>query len=160
MSKNSGKRDGDELNQLAAAVDEVVSKAARTVDLGRRGFVLSVLVFVLIVGQLLPWVGPRTGWQVLFGQGGPIPQLFATTSMVFGVLASVLALTARRWWLTWVCAMGGWFASVDGLLAVWSQQSSTANNAPGTGPGAGLVIALVAMIVLAGTWMRTAWSRG
>jgi hypothetical protein len=107
----------------------------------------------------LPWVGPHSGWQVLVGQGGPIPQLFAATSTLFGVVASVLALSARRWWLTWVCAMGGWFASVDGLLAVWSQQSSVANNAPGTGPGIGLIVALATMILLAGNWMRASWSR-
>ncbi|GLY66287.1 Rv2732c family membrane protein [Amycolatopsis taiwanensis] len=159
MSEHSTNGDGADLTRLAADVDEVVSKAARTVDIGRRGFVISVLVFVLLVGQLLPWVGPHTGWQVLFGQGGAVPQLFATTSSVFGVGASVLALSTRRWWLTWVCAMGGWFASVDGLLAVWSQQSSSATNTPGTGPGIGLIIALIATIVLAANWMRTAWSR-
>ncbi|HKS48694.1 MAG TPA: hypothetical protein VJT49_27020 [Amycolatopsis sp.] len=150
---------GNELNRLAADVDEAVSKAARTVELGRRGFLISLVVFVLIIGQLLPWVGRHTGWQVLFGQGGAIPQLFAVTSTLFGVVASVLALTTRRWWLTWVCAMGGWFASVDGLLAVWSQQSSGANNAAGNGPGIGMLVALAAMIVLAASWMRTAWSR-
>jgi hypothetical protein len=157
LSEDAG--NGSELKRLAADVDQVVSKAARTVDLGRRGFVISVLVFVLLVGQLLPWVGGYAGWQVLLGEGGTIPQLFATTSTLIGVLASVLALATRRWWLTWVCAMGGWFASVDGLLAVWSQQSSTANNAVGHGPGAGMILALAVMIVLAIQWMRTAWSR-
>jgi hypothetical protein len=160
MSDEPGNGQATELRQLAADVDDVVAKAARTVELGRRGFVISLLVFVLIVAELLPWVGPHSGWQVLLGQGGAIPRLFAATSAGFGVLASALALTTRRWWLTWVCAMGGWFASVDGLLAVWSQQSATASNAHGGGPGIGLVIALATMIVLAGIWMRTAWSRG
>lgn len=159
MSGDSSNAERTELSQLAADVDQVVSKAARTVEFGRRGFVLSVLVFVLLVALLLPWVGSHIGFQVLAGKGGAIPQLFATTSTLFGVLASMLALLTRRWWVTWVCAMGGWFASVDGLLAVWSQQSSTANNAPGSGPGIGLVLALITMIVLAGNWMRTAWSR-
>lgn len=161
MSDKPGNGEATELRRLAADVDGVVAKAAKTVDLGRRGFVISLLVFALIVAELLPWIGPHTGWQVLLGQGGAaIPRLFAATSIGFGVLASVLALTTRRWWLTWVCAMGGWFASVDGLLAVWSQQSSTVGNVRGGGPGIGLVIALATMIVLAGTWMRTAWSRG
>jgi hypothetical protein len=159
MSEDSTNDDRAGLVRLAADVDQVVTKAARTVDLGRRGFVISLLVFVLLVGQLLPWVGPHSGWQVLMGQGGAVPQLFAFTSTLFGVVASVLALSTRRWWLTWVCAIGGWFASVDGLLAVWSQQSSTANGASGTGPGIGLVIALAIMILLAANWMRTAWSR-
>ncbi|MFD2418753.1 Rv2732c family membrane protein [Amycolatopsis pigmentata] len=160
MSDKPGNDEAADLRRLAADVDGVVDKAARTVDLGRRGFVISLLVFVLIVAELLPWVGPYSGWQVLLGQGGvAIPRLFAATSTGFGVLASALALTTRRWWLTWVCAMGGWFASVDGLLAVWSQQSSTAGGVHGDGPGIGLALALGIMIVLAGTWMRTAWSR-
>ncbi|WP_435582772.1 Rv2732c family membrane protein [Amycolatopsis thermoflava] len=146
-------------DRLGTDADEVVTKASRTVELGRRGFVIAVLVFVLLVGQLLPWVGPHVGWQVLLGQGGGIPQLFAVTSTVIGVLASALTLMTRRWWLSWVCAMGGWFASVDGLLAIWSQQSSVANGATGRGPGIGMVIALVAIILLAAQWMRTAWSR-
>ncbi|HVV08646.1 hypothetical protein [Amycolatopsis sp.] len=151
---------GNEVDQaLADDVNQVVSKASRTVELGRRGFVISILVFVLLVGQILPWVGDKVGWQVLFGQGGAIPQLFAATSTVIGILCSALALGTRRWWLTWVCAIGGWFSSVDGLLAIWSQQSSHANNAVGGGPGIGMIIALVAMILLAGNWMRTAFSR-
>jgi hypothetical protein len=150
---------GAELGRLAEDVDQVVKRASRTVELGRRGFVLSLLVFALLVGQLLPWVGGHVGWQVLLGQGGAVPQLFAATSTLVGVFASVLALATRRWWLTWICAIGGWFSSVDGLLAVWSQQSSQANGAVGAGPGIGMVIALVAMIFLAANWMRTAWSR-
>jgi hypothetical protein len=149
----------NDVDRLTEDVDAIGRKVARTVELGRRGFVISLLVFVLVVGQVLPWVGDRVGWQVLFGQGGPLPQLFAVTSTVIGVLCSVLALGTRRWWLTWVCAMGGWFSSVDGLLAVWSQQSSGANNAVGGGPGIGMVVALVAIILLAGNWMRSAFSR-
>lgn len=155
---NEGRSDS-EFEELAADVDQVVDKAARTVDLGRRGFVLATAVFVLIIGHLLPWMGEHTGWQVLVGRGEAIPQLFAVTSAAFGVVASALALATRRWWLSWVCAVGGWFASVDGVLAVWSQQSSPASGTPGDGPGIGLIIALIAMIVLAAQWFRTAWSR-
>ncbi|WP_020671636.1 hypothetical protein [Amycolatopsis nigrescens] len=148
-----------DFSELAADVDEVVRKAARTVELGRRGFVIAVAVFVLIVGQVLPWVGGEVGWQALLGQSGTIPQLFAGTSAGFGVLAGMLALATRRWWLTWVCAVGGWFTSVVGVLAVWSQQSSAASGAAGGGPGIGMIIAVIATIVLAVNWMRTAWSR-
>ncbi|KAA9160012.1 hypothetical protein FPZ12_018800 [Amycolatopsis acidicola] len=144
---------------MADDVNHVVTKASRTVELGRRGFVISILVFVLLVGQILPWVGDKVGWQVLFGQGGAIPQLFAATSTLIGIVCSALALATRRWWLTWVCAIGGWFSSVDGLLAIWSQQSSHANNAVGGGPGIGMVIALVAIVLVAGNWMRSAFSR-
>jgi hypothetical protein len=152
-------RGNGELAELAAEIDEVGERASRTVELGRRGFTIAVFMFVLLVCLILPWVGEHAGWQVLAGEGGGIPQLFAVTSTAVGILASALALMTRRWWLTWVCAAGGWFASVDGLLAIWSQQSSHASGAAGSGPGFGLIIAWIAMICLAVQWMRTAFSR-
>ena len=148
-----------EVAELAAEIDEVGEHASRTVELGRRGFTIAVFTFVLLICQILPWVGDHAGWQVLAGEGGGIPQLFAATSTGVGILASALALVTRRWWLSWVCAAGGWFASVDGLLAIWSQQSSHAPGAAGGGPGIGLIIAWIAMICLAVQWMRTAFSR-
>ncbi|HEV7979978.1 hypothetical protein [Amycolatopsis sp.] len=151
--------DSRQLDELAAEIDEVGQKAARVVELGRRGFTIALCTFALIVGQLLPWVGEHVGWQVLVGQGGAIPQLFAVTSTVIGVLGSALTLATRRWFFAWACAIGGWFASVDGVLAIWSQQSSHANGAVGGGPGIGLIIAWIATVFLAVQWMRTAWSR-
>ncbi|MBE1497228.1 biotin transporter BioY [Amycolatopsis lexingtonensis] len=148
-----------DLAELAAEIDEAGEHASRTVELGRRGFTIAVFSFVLLVCLLLPWVGEHAGWQVLAGEGGGIPQLFAATSTGVGILASAVALVTRRWWLAWVCAAGGWFASVDGLLAIWSQQSSHASGAAGGGPGIGLIIAWLAMICLAVQWMRTAFSR-
>ncbi|MGW5052522.1 Rv2732c family membrane protein [Actinokineospora sp. NPDC004072] len=148
---------------LRAEVDEVERRASRRVELGGRAVVLAVAVFALMVGYLLPWMGSAPGWEVLLGAGdaagkaGMVPRLFAATSLLFGVLASALALTTRLWALTWVCALGGWFASVDGLLAIWTRQSSAGLNSPG--PGIGLVISEVAMVVLATLWFKTAWSR-
>lgn len=144
---------------LAADVNATLGKVVKTVDIGRRGFAIAVIVFILLLGLVLPWVGEYAGWEALLGGAGPIPQLFAATSTGFGVLASALTLATRRWWLTWVCAVGGWFASVDGMLAIWSQQSSGTSGVPGDGPGIGLVIATVAMTVLAFQWMKLAWSR-
>jgi hypothetical protein len=157
---NGSTDDRRQMDELAADVDAVVTRAARTVELGRRGFVIAVAIFALIVALLLPWVGDAAGWQVLAGEGGAIPWLFAATSTLFGVVASALTLATQRWWLAWVCAVGGWFASVDGLLAIWSQQSSPATGVVGEGPGAGMILAVVATVILAANWMRTAWSRG
>ncbi|AXB43991.1 hypothetical protein [Amycolatopsis albispora] len=150
----------DSVDELGADVDQVVRKASRTVDLGHRALVVSIAVFVLIVGMLLPWAGEHVGWQVLAGRAGPIPQLFALTSTGFGVLGSMVVLITRRWWVAWACAIGGWFASVDGMLAIWSQQSSQASGAVGGGPGFGLILAVIATVVIAFQWMRAAWSRG
>lgn len=148
-----------DLGELAADVNAALGRAARTVEFGRRGFAIAVTVFVLLVGLVLPWADDYPGWQVLVGEAGAIPQLFAATSTGFGVVASGIALATRRWWLAWVCAIGGWFAFVDGILAVWSQQSSGISGVSGDGPGIGLVIAAIAMAVLAVQWMKVAWSK-
>jgi hypothetical protein len=162
VSDESGSKrpeNGDDLDRLVADVDATLGRTVRTVEFGRRGFTIAVFVFVLLVGFVLPWVDGHPGWRALLGEAGAIPQLFAATSSGFGVLASAIALATRRWWLTWVCAVGGWFAFVDGILAVWSQQSSGVSGVAGAGPGIGLVIAAVAMAVLAFQWMKLAWSR-
>lgn len=154
------KKDDPELAELREEIDAVERRAARRIDPGTRGFLIALLVFALIVAQLLPWVGEFAGWQVLLGEGGgPVPRLFAATSAGIGIGASALTLITRRWWLAWVCAVGSCIASVDGLLAIWSQQSSSVSGDPGAGPGAGMVIAMIVMIALAVNWLRTAGSR-
>ncbi|MGH3757942.1 Rv2732c family membrane protein [Actinophytocola sp.] len=160
-----GPPDEPDIAGLAEEIDRVERdaerRAARSVDFGGRALVISVAVFVLIVGLILPWMSGATGYEVLLGTGSGdavgkasmVPRLFAATSVAFGVLASALALMTRRWVLTWVCALGGWFTSVDGVLAIWSRQSSQGDI------GVGMVIAWVAMLVIATQWFRTAWSR-
>nr|WP_034277827.1 hypothetical protein [Haloechinothrix halophila] len=145
--------------ELRQEIDEVERAVARRIDPGRRGFVIAVLVFAVIIVQLLPWVGDDAGWEVLLYSEIGIPKLFAATAAGFGVALSALTLVARRWWLAWVCAVGCSIASVDGLLAIWSQQSSGASGLAGAGPGIGMSLALVLMILLAANWLRTAWSR-
>lgn len=157
---NDSNDESREVAELREEIDEVERAAARRIEPGTRGFLIAVLVFVLIVAQLLPWAEGYTGWQILIGQGGGVlPRLFAATSIGFGIVASALTLATRRWWLAWVCAIGGCIASVDGVLAIWSQQSSGVSGDPGAGPGIGMVIALIVMIVLAVNWLRTAGSR-
>lgn len=165
MTDQPGPADESDVAGLRDEIDRVERdaqrRAARTVELGGRAVVISVAVFVLIIGQILPWLGGATGLEVLLGTGSGdavgkaslVPRLFAATSLGFGVLASALALTTRRWAFTWVCALGGWFASVDGVLAIWSRQSVHGDL------GIGLVIAWVATVFLAALWFRTAWSR-
>jgi hypothetical protein len=152
-----------EMSGLRQEIDEVERRTVRTVDLGPRAMFISVGVFLLVVGLVLPWMGGANGLDVLFGQhdavgkASIVPRLFAAAAIGFGVLASALALITRRWALTWVCALGGWFASVDGVLAIWSRQSSVGPGA--SAPGLGLIIAEVGMVLVASLWFRTAWSR-
>lgn len=147
----------DSDDELREEIDEVGRRASRTVDLGSRAMVISVAVFVLLVGLILPWMNGSSGLEVLIGQetgkASMVPRLFALTAVLFGVVASALTLITRRWVFAWAGAAGGWFASVDGLLAIWSRQSSN------TAPGIGLIIAVVAMVTIATLWFRTAASR-
>ena len=147
----------DSDDQLREEIDEVGRRASRTVELGGRAVVVAVAVFALLVGLVLPWMNEASGLEVLTGQEGGkasmVPRLFAVTAVLFGVIASVLTLITRRWFFAWVGAAGGWFASVDGVLAIWSRQSS------GTDLGIGMIIAVVAMVVIATLWFRTAASR-
>jgi uncharacterized membrane protein len=147
----------DEQDQLRKEIEEVGRRVSRTVDLGARAMVISIAVFVLLVGLILPWMNGSSGLEVLIGaetgKASMVPRLFALTSTLFGVFASALTLITRRWVFAWVGAAGGWFASVDGLLAIWSRQSS------GHAPGIGLIITVVAIVVIAIQWFRTAASR-
>jgi hypothetical protein len=144
-------------DQLREEIDEVGRRTSRTVELGGRAVMIAVAVFVLLVGLVLPWMNGSSGLEVLIGEEGGkasvVPRLFAATAVLFGVVASACALITRRWFFAWVGAAGGWFASVDGVLAIWSRQSS------GTSPGIGMVIAVVAMISIAFMMFRTAASR-
>lgn len=148
----------DSSDELREEIDRVGRRAARTVDLGTRAMVISVAVFVLLVGLILPWMNGSSGLEVLIGQqtgkASMVPRLFAGTATLFGVVASALTLITRRWVFAWAGAAGGWFASVDGLLAIWSRQSS------GNAPGIGLILAEVAIVVIAIQWFRTAATRG
>ena len=145
-------------HHLREQINAVERRAVRTVDMGARAMVVSAAVLVLLVALLLPYVDDANGWQVLLGEvegkAGVVPRLFAATSAGFGVLASMIALATRLWALTWVCAIGGWFATVDGMLAIWSRQST-----PDASPGIGLILAGASMVVIATCWFRTAWSR-
>lgn len=147
------------IEELGADVDAAVSKTTKTIDPGRSGFAIAVVVFVALISLLLPWAGGEPGYRMFAGDGGAIPLLFVFTSSLFGVLASIAALVTRRWGLSWVCTVGSWVSSVDGLLAIWSQQSSPVSGHPGSGPGLGMILMWICVVVLAVQWTRLAWSR-
>ena len=92
-----------------------------------------------------------------FGNIG-VPFAFIVLGLIYLVFAvgfSTLALLTRRWALAWVALAGSAVASATGMLAVWSRQ--TAVHHPG--PGIGLIIAWIAVIVLTFHWARVVWSR-
>lgn len=144
-------------------IEAAERRVAREIDPGARALVVSILVFVLLGSFILPHTGAVRGWDVLFSGHGAAAAAVALPSRVFGWLAlvfgvgfSMLALMTRRWALAWVALAGSAVASVAGLLAVWSRQTV----APGhPGPGLGLVVAWVTVVVLTFHWARVVWSR-
>ncbi|HEY0637667.1 MAG TPA: hypothetical protein VGD67_08470 [Pseudonocardiaceae bacterium] len=152
--------DPDPQDALRAEIEQVERDAARHVDPGRWVMTVAVCAVVLLLAAALPWVGSANGWQVLLGQlaeperVGPLPRLFATSSLLFGVVLSAVTVFNRRWGLVWLCAFGCAFSVVHAIWSVWSRQTSGS-----TGPGVGMVLALFAILVLAVTWVRLAFSR-
>lgn len=130
---------------------------SREVDFGPKVLVVAIAIFVLLVAAILRWTASgATGWQVVSGDPGvtALPRLFSVLALVFGVGLSVASVMTRRWVLVFVTAAGCAVTSVTGVWAVWSQ-----NTVPGGGPGFGLVLALLAMVVLTGRWAGWAFSR-
>ncbi len=136
------------------------SSVGREVAFGPGVLVAAVAVVVLLLATVLPWVVTPTlsasGWDVVRGAPGisVLPRLFAILALAFGALGTALSVLTRRWVVVFVTAAGSTVTTVTGLWAVWSQ-----NTAGGQGPGAGLVLALVAAAVLAFRWAGYALSR-
>jgi hypothetical protein len=152
-------RSPDDLGSIEAELAEAQRRVLRRVDPGVAALPIAVAVLLVIVSLMLPWTGGVPGWQVLAGTAnfGALPRLFTLTCVGFGVLGSAVALATRQWAAAFVCAVGSGFSVVNGVWAIWSRQVNVPHG--GTGPGVGLVLALVAMVVLTGGWVRTAGRR-
>lgn len=146
-----------------ADIEAAERRVAGEIDPGGRGVVVAICVFVLLGVFLLPHTGSVRGWDVLFpGEGveGALltlpSRLFMWLALVFGVGFSLGALITRRWAVAWVALAGSGVSSAVGLLAVWSRQTA----GPGhPGPGVGLILAWITVMVLTFHWARVVWSR-
>ncbi|OMC11256.1 hypothetical protein A5735_15505 [Mycolicibacter heraklionensis] len=151
------------LEAYRADIEAAERRVAGEIDPGGRGPVVAICVFVLLGSFLLPHTGSVRGWDVLFpgertdGALVTLPsQVFMWLALVFGVGFSILALVTRRWTVAWVALAGSTVAAATGLLAVWSRQTAIAGD---PGPGIGLILAWITLIVLAFHWARVVWSR-
>ncbi|WP_019969301.1 hypothetical protein [Mycobacterium sp. 141] len=152
----------EHFDQFKGDLDAVERRMAREFDPGSRALVVATLVFVVLLSFVLPHTGHSKGFDVLVGDatavadGISLPsRVFTWMALVFAVGFSTLALLTRRWALAWVALAGSAVASATGMLAVWSRQ--TAVHHPG--PGIGLIIAWIAVILLTFHWARVVWSR-
>lgn len=156
-------RGGGELGHLSGDLDAVERRVAREIDPGVRALVIAVLVFVLLGTLLLPHTGGARGLDVLVGSDAAaeaaiaLPsRVFAWVALVFGVGFSILALVTRRWALAWIALAGSTVGSFLGMLAVWSRQTALGDH---PGPGIGLIVAWIAIILLTYHWARVVVAR-
>ena len=149
----------EELHALDAELPSAEKAFQRRTDPGATALLISVAMMILLVGLLLPWVGYAPGWYMLAGieRHGALVRLFTFTSLGFGLVLSALALATRLWALAWLCAVGGGIASINGVWALWTRQVAVVAGEPG--PGIGMVMALIAIVLLAANWARVALRR-
>jgi hypothetical protein len=163
MCPMSGAPGPEDFDAYRAEIEAAERRVAREIDPGARALVVAILVFVLVGSFILPHTGQVRGWDVLFSTHGAaaaavaLPsRVFAWLALVFGVGFSMLALMTRRWALAWIALAGSALASGTGLLAVWSRQTVAAGH---PGPGIGLFVAWITVVLLTFHWARVVWSR-
>lgn len=144
-------------------IEAAERRVASEIDPGARALVVAILVFVVLVSFLLPHTGSSRGIDVLIASdtaaadGLSLPsRVFVWLALVFSIVFSVLALLTRRWTLAWIALAGTTVACPAGMLAVWSRQTA-GEGLPG--PGIGLIIGWLAVLLLAFHWARVVWSR-
>jgi hypothetical protein len=160
---SAGDKDNGSFEEFKGDIEAAERRIAREIDPGARALVIAILVFVILVTFILPHTGGARGWDVLVGDDAAIrdgvalpSRVFTWLALVFSVGCSMLALLTRRWALAWVALAGSTVASFLGLLAVWSRQTAPGHH---PGPGIGLIVAWLAVIVLTINWARVVWAR-
>ncbi|MHA7650503.1 Rv2732c family membrane protein [Mycobacterium sp. ML4] len=159
----NGELEMADFDAYRSEIEAAERRVAREIEPGARALVVAVLVFVLVGSFILPHTGNVRGWDVLFNSHDAgsaavaLPsQVFAWLALVFGVGFSILALLSRRWAVAWVALAGSMLASATGLLAVWSRQTVPAGH---PGPGIGLFVSWITVILLTFHWARVVWQR-
>jgi hypothetical protein len=152
-----------EFDDFKGDLEAAERRVAREFDPGTRALVVAILVFVVLLSFVLPHTGDARGFDVLVSsdaaarEGVSLPsRVFTILAIVFSVGFSMLALLTRRWAVAWIALAGSAVASVLGMLAVWSRQTAAD---PYPGPGIGLIVGWLAVIVLTFHWARVVWTR-
>ncbi|AUS77841.1 hypothetical protein C1701_05085 [Actinoalloteichus sp. AHMU CJ021] len=154
-------QESPEVAALRTEIDEAGHRARRSFEPGHRAAVIGAGMLLLVLGVVLPWAGDSNGIDVLLSRVPPelgvgiLPQVFAVTVLLFGLVVSGVALAVRRWGLAWLSLIGCGHSIFEGMLAIWTRQ--TAPGAPG--PGIGLLITVLAIFVITLQWVKIAWSR-
>ncbi|WP_442790664.1 Rv2732c family membrane protein [Nocardia sp. NBC_01329] len=158
--------DTEQFEEFREDLDAVERRIAGEIDPGVRAMVVAVAVFALLVSLVLPHAGSARGFDVLLGSEaataehiGLPSRIFVWFVLVFGIGFSLLALMTRRWVLAWIAVAGSAIASAFGVFSIWHRQTPGLNNYVGAGPGIGLMLGTLAIMVLTFHWVKVVWSR-
>lgn len=156
----------EQFEEFRQDLDAVERRIAGEIDPGMRAMVVAGAVFLLLLSLVLPHTGGARGFDVLLGSQvatvehvGLPSRIFVWFVLVFGIGFSLLALMTRRWVLAWIAVAGSAIASAFGVFSIWHRQTPGLNNYVGSGPGIGLVLGTLAIMVLTFHWVKVVWSR-
>ncbi|MDR3662009.1 MAG: hypothetical protein P4L86_16775 [Mycobacterium sp.] len=152
-----------DFDEFKGDIDAAERRIAREIDPGARAMVVAICVFVILLSFVLPHTGHVKGFDVLLGDQTAIDakilipsRVFVWLILVFSIGFSMLALLTRRWGLAWIALAGSAVSCFIGMLAIWSRNTVVH---PYPGPGFGLYLAWLAVILLTFHWARVVWSR-
>lgn len=126
-------------------------KAASTVDMGAKRWVLAAAVAIYVVALFLPFVGGASLWQVLAATDAAQDAQTAITEYVFawisligvGVLTTLAVVTQR-----FALAVPAWMVTtvslVYSVLGIWLRNS----NASGISRGPGYYLVVLAVVIV------------
>lgn len=156
----------NDFEQFKDELDAVERRIAGEIDPGVRALVVAGAVFLLLLSLVLPHAGGARGFDVLLSTDaaraehiGLPSRIFVWFAVLFGIGFSLLALMTRRWVLAWIAVAGSAIGSVFGVFSIWHRQTPGLGNYHGAGPGIGLILGAIAIIVLTFHWIRVVWSR-
>lgn len=163
----------EDLQHFRKDFEKAEKKVSGEIDPGVRSVVIAVVILLLLGSFLLPHTGNVNAWDVLVsddvahGEAVAITsKLFVWFALVFGGALGMLTLLTRRWTLAWVTAAGCAVGIFLGVLAIWSRQTPSgvlsaedAALANLSGPGVGVVVGTLLMVVLTYLWVGVAWSK-
>jgi len=140
-----------------------------TLVVGRAYLVSAVLIVLLAAALALPHSTGVLGFDVLFGtetanaQETSLPsRVFVTLYSVGTIVFGVAMILTQRWWAAGVAWCATCIAAVYGLLAIWLRQSGRGPDADFVGfggPGIGIYVSELLVLVLAVTLGLVLWSR-
>ena len=126
-------------------------KAASTVDMGAKRWVLAAAVAIYLVALFLPFVGGASLWQVLAAtdvakdaQTAITEYVFAWISLVGVGILTTLAVVTQRFALALPAWMVTTVSLVYSVLGIWLRNS----NASGINRGPGYYLVVLAVVIV------------